>query len=109
MSKRKATTTMEPKEEARVPKSKTIEVDITLPLAEHGRVILTRIECKLTSRQGTALRYLFDGLVAEGQKIQLAGQSRDPVRLQPDALRWLLDRIADGVSLPGGATPEAPG
>jgi len=82
-----------------VPKSKTLVVEFAAPLAEHGKVVLTRVECKLTPRQGRALRLLFDGLSAEGETVRL-GTKPEPVVQQYDAVRWILDKIADAASVP---------
>ena len=100
-------TTQRPRQEVKVEKSRTAVVEVELPMVEHGQVILTRVECKLTQRQGRALRLLFDGLQAEGERVQL-GTARDPVQQQHDGIRWVLDQIADAVGLPGGAAEAAP-
>lgn len=92
------------KAEVKVEKSKTVVVEITAPVVEHGKVFLSRVECKLTPRQARALRLLFDGLAANGERVQL-GNVRDPVQQQHDGIRWVLDQIADSVGLPGGAPP----
>lgn len=97
------TTTTKPKAkttEVKVPKSKTIAVELTCPVLEHGNVFLSRVEhCRLTPRQSRALRHLFDGLVAEGATIKLAGPHPEKVTAQNDAVRWLLDQVADAIDL----------
>jgi DNA-binding GntR family transcriptional regulator len=82
-----------------VPKSKTVTVDITAPVFEHGSVMLRHAEFKMTPRQSRALRLLFDGLVAEGETIRLAGPQPEKITSQHDAVRWVLDRIADSTGI----------
>lgn len=83
-----------------VPKSKTIAVEITAPVLEHGKVFLQRVEhCRLTPRQSKALRYLFDGLVAEGATFRMVGPNPEKITGQNDAVRWLLDQVSDAIGL----------
>jgi hypothetical protein len=84
--------------EVKVPKTKTVSVDITVPVLEHGSVLLRHMEFKLTPRQSKALRLLFDGLVAEGETMLLGGTSPEKITTQPDALRYILDKIADATA-----------
>ena len=87
-------------QEVPVPKSKTKAVEMTVPVLEHGSVLLSRVEhCRLSPRQSKALRLLFDGLVAEGETIRTVGEHTEKVSGQNDAVRWLLDRIADAAGL----------
>lgn len=85
------------------PRSEPEAVSIEMPVIEHGKVISEHLTGKLTPRQGRGLRLLFDGLVATGETVRYAkdpGARRDPVKDQPDAVRWLLDRIADAAGVP---------
>lgn len=94
------TKTKKKPEEAQVPKSKSKAVEVTVPLLEHGVVLLSRVEhCRLSPRQSKALRLLFDGLVAEGESICTVGEHMEKVTGQNDAVRWLLDQLADAAGL----------
>lgn len=85
------------KVEVTVPKTKTVHVELTAPVLEHGSVMLRHLECKLTPRQSKALRLLFDGLTAEGETILLGSPTPEKITNQHDAVRWMLDKIADAV------------
>lgn len=86
--------------EVAVPKSKTKAVEFTVPIIEHGSVLLSRVEhCRLSPRQSKALRLVFDGLVAEAESIRTVGEHREKVTGQNDAVRWMLDQIADAAGL----------
>jgi hypothetical protein len=87
---------------AAVPQTQPRGLALELPVARHGSVKLGRIECKLTPRQSTALRLLFDGLQARGATILLGGTKPEPITSQHDALRWVLDQIADQTEKAGG-------
>lgn len=96
----KPTATKKRPEEAQVPKSKTKAVEMTVPVLEHGSVLLSRVEhCRLSPRQSKALRLLYDGLVAEGESIRTVGEHQEKVTGQNDGVRWLLDQIADAAGL----------
>ena len=63
-----------------------------------GAVVQHRFEgLRFTRRQAKALRCVFDGLQAEGEEVQL--ELKRPVRHIPDALRYLLDAIADAMEV----------
>jgi len=67
-------------------------VCVEVPLAELGDCHLTRhCEARLDHRQAVALQRLHNGLDAAGAR--LAGGKR--IYSRPDAVRWLLERIAD--------------
>lgn len=77
----------------------------------------THIETQLTLRQARALRSLCDGLQRDaGEAVAPVSRTLRLVRTAPDAVRWLLDRIADqanvddeGKKRPAGAmTPPPP-
>lgn len=76
-------------------------VSLTLPVANVGRVPCARLDTRLTPRQQTALRRLFDGLQVDDAQMHLGvvGGGMSPVRTQGDAVRWLLDQVADGIGL----------
>ena len=63
-------------------------------------MIAQNLNCRITRRQGLGLRRLFDGLVAAGEGVRWGSSDRtDAVKDQPDALRWLLDKIADAAGV----------
>lgn len=68
-----------------------------IPVYDTGLPPLRRVDGQLTPRQARALRLLFDGLQREGATVRLGGVY--PVRSHVDAIRWLLDQIADGQGL----------
>lgn len=80
-----------------VPETHAETINLELPLLEHGGFAATRIDTRLTPRQAKAMRLVFDGLVARKEQVRLVGLS--PVRQQVDALRWILDRVADQAGL----------
>lgn len=82
-----ATTNSEPE----LPKG--VKVDVCVPTLVTGFHELRRIDIDLTARQAHAMRLVFDGLQAEGETVRLTGER--PMRHPSDALRWILDQIAD--------------
>lgn len=78
-----------------VPRARTAVVDLSAPVVQTAAVRIQHLNFRVTARQSVALRMLFDGLVAEGARVNLA--SSEPVERQHDALRWILDRVADQV------------
>lgn len=54
----------------------------------------------LTHRQGLALRCLMDALDSEGELVRL--NRMRPVKCHTDAVRWILDLIADTAGVPVG-------
>src|SRR5690606_21257150 len=73
-------------------------ISATLPVANVGRVPCVRLDTRLTPRQQVALRRLYDGLQADDAQVN-AGGCMVPVRNQADAVRWVLDQIADALDL----------
>ena len=71
-------------------------VELAVPVLEHGTALISRLDFRITPRQSKALRLLFDGLVAEGETIELGGMF--PVSSQADGLRWVLDQVAEAAS-----------
>lgn len=75
-----------------------------IPVVSVGHVAVARLDVRLTARQQTALRRLFDGLQATGATVH--GGSRGNVDMQVtnqgDAARWLLDRLADAMDIQPG-------
>ena len=78
-----------------MPKTMPGEVELNVPVLDHGTVLMKHVDFRMTVRQSRALRRLFDGLVAEGQTILLGGVTPEKIVAQYDALRWVLDKIAD--------------
>lgn len=65
---------------------------IRVPIREEPDMpLLSRIHLRLTTNQAKALRVLYDGLVYDGEKVQLTVE-RDLTRV-PDAIRYFLDKI----------------
>lgn len=77
---------------------RTSSIDLVVPVLDTGFPELRRIDLVLTARQSKAMRMVFDGLQANGEQIRLVGKRE--MRLPGDAVRWLLDQIADEVGLP---------
>jgi hypothetical protein len=74
------------------------ELAISVPILVTGFPELRRIDLVLTGRQARAMRLAFDGLQAQGEQVRLIGP-RD-MRMPGDALRWILDEIADEAGIP---------
>lgn len=69
--------------------------DLAVPVRDISNMpSLSRFELRLTGKQARAMRRLFDGLVSAGETVDLDRTQR-PVTKIPDALRWLLDRVAE--------------
>lgn len=100
MARTKQTVTEEaPQAQVDVPPRVVVRtVDMSLPVASVGPVVLRRLDLRMTDRQAQALRLLFDGLTAEGEAVRIPGNPT--VSQTADALRWVLDKIADAVGLP---------
>ncbi|MBX3467174.1 MAG: hypothetical protein KF878_09795 [Planctomycetes bacterium] len=79
--------------------ARTPGVTIDVPILQTDFPVLRRLDLRLTQRQATALRLVFDGLQRDGETIQLEGVR--PVRAHGDAIRWLLDQVADEVGVGG--------
>jgi len=75
-----------------VPVTQPSSLNVDLPVLKHSNLYLTRVDMRITPKQGIALRRLFDGLQANGETVDLV--STVPVSSQADALRWVLDKIA---------------
>lgn len=105
-TKKKNNEVAEPKASAAVPvavpQTQTRTLSLGVHVARHGDVKLSRIECRLTPRQSAALRLLFDGLQASKATILLGGTKPEPITSQHDAIRWVLDQIADQTEKAGG-------
>lgn len=86
------------KAKVEAPRTTAATVVIEAPVARHGDVTIGRLEGRLTPRQGLGLRLLFDGLVSRGATIKIGG-TPDKVATQADAVRWLLDQVADQVGI----------
>lgn len=71
-----------------------LDLDLRVPFKTEGTFpIRSNFAITLTPRQAKTLRGLFDALITEGETIKLTAER--PVRMHEDAIRWLLDRIAD--------------
>lgn len=76
--------------------------EIVVPLLDMGGEVycMRRIDIDISARQAKAMRLAFDGLQSEGETVQLPGISSDrPVSRPTDAVRYMLDRIADAYGL----------
>jgi hypothetical protein len=80
-----------------------ITVTIDVPTWDTGLPVLSRLDGKLTQRQARALRAIFDGLCRDGETVQLGAEH--PVKAHMDAVRWLLDRVADEIAQEEPAAP----
>lgn len=70
-------------------------VSLHIPTHITGYPTLQRLDGRLTLRQARALRAIFDGLQRDGAEVQLTG--RYLVRNHIDAIRWILDRVAESL------------
>jgi len=77
--------------------TKTGDVTIIVPVLDTGFPLLSRIDLRLSERQARALRLVFDGLQAEGEECVVTGDRSVPLRMPGDAIRFMLDQIADAV------------
>ncbi|MCO5167866.1 MAG: hypothetical protein M9894_16095 [Planctomycetes bacterium] len=87
-------------QQVEAPRSRSTSIELVAPVLDHGVVEISRIDCRITPRQGRALRLLTAGLEAEGLGVRLGGDVREPVQTPLDAIRWLLDQIADVTEAP---------
>ena len=83
--------------QAALAKTQASILEVVVPILEHGSALIERMDFRLNPRQSAALRRLYDGLVSEGEQVDVV--MSEPVATQYDALRWLLDRIADGAGI----------
>lgn len=77
--------------------------EITVPMLDMGPDVycMRRVDIDISPRQAKAMRLAFDGLQFVGGKVQLPGLSTErPVSRPTDAIRYMLDRIADVYGLP---------
>ena len=82
-------------------------VELTLPILNTGQPGVTgRLDFRVSRRQRRALQLMFDGLLAEGESVQLTALR--PVKLHSDVIRWILDRVAEtfGISAEGMTIEE---
>lgn len=68
-----------------------IEIPVAVPTDSAYRT--RQIHAKLTQRQADAARVLFDGLYAQDATLANGHHVDTPA----DAIKWLLEQIADGV------------
>lgn len=68
---------------------------LEVPTLIHGSVTISRLDTVITTRQARGLRVLFDGLVANQAEVRLAGSKPSRVESQYDAIRWMLEQVAD--------------
>ena len=85
----------------RAPKAEAAIVTLTVPVLEHGRPVVSYLQARLTPRQSRGLRLLFDGLHNMEETVRYGSRQarREPVTSQADAIRWLLDAVADAAGL----------
>jgi hypothetical protein len=93
--------------------SGTDRVEIYLPALvcgpHRGGYVAPGVEVgRLTTRQSAALDRLVVGLDAAGATVTLASNPRGRVINRPDAIRWLLDQLADRLDLVDQLPPDAP-
>ncbi len=68
---------------------------ISVPTYESGLYRHRRLELRLNKRESITLRSIFDGLNDSAERLP----KNKPIRNQQDALRWVLNKIADEMGL----------
>ncbi len=85
------------------PAAKSSEVVIGVPVADLGPDVycMRRVDIDVSLRQAKAMRLAFDGLQLAGETVQMPGiSSPRPVTRPTDAIRYMLDQLADEYGLP---------
>lgn len=86
---------------------RTLRINDTKARVEVGALYATdHIETRLTPKQARALRSLCDGLERQGAQVAAPkSKAMQLVRSAPAAVRWLLERVADGAAIGDDGAP----
>lgn len=83
--------------------AKPSAVNVSVPVHDMGgeAYCMRRVDVDVSARQAKAMRLVFDGLQYTGKTVQLPGiETYRPVARPTDAIRYLLDQIADAYDIP---------